>query len=100
MNKILFKLLLLDGNETALIQNGETYQHFKSLIVEVAKANNDIRYCSNHNCKCHPESAIKSLLKNKELVSFLNEFAKGLVEDLTELCETYSPVVAKGIYED
>ena len=44
--------------------------------------------------------AIKRLLKNKDLKDFLNNYAKGIVEDLEFLCEEYSPDIAKGIFEE
>ena len=31
---------------------------------------------------------------------FLNNYAKGIVEDLEFLCEEYSPDIAKGIFEE
>ena len=100
MDKILFKLLLLDGNETSMIKGIETYKDFRSLTIEVAKASKNVRYCKNHHCSCHPESVIKILLKNKDLKDFLNNYAKGIVEDLEFLCEEYSPDIAKGIFEE
>jgi hypothetical protein len=37
------------------------------------KSKYDIRYCSNNQCPCHPETKIRRLLSNKELSQFLEE---------------------------
>lgn len=100
MNKILLKLLIMDGNETNYINNEETYRLFRDLIIEVAKAEKNIRFCSNNNCPCHPEHTIKILLKNESVVEFLNTWSSGIVEELKSLCQDYSPTVAKEIYGD
>lgn len=100
MNKILLKLLIMDGNETHYINNEETYRLFRDLIIEVTKAEKNIRFCSNNNCPCHPEHTIKILLKNKLLVGFLNTWGSGIVDELESLCKEYKPIVAKEIYGD
>ena len=100
MNKILFRLLLLHGNDTSFIKGTDTYYAFNELVVEVTKAVNNIRYCTRKGCSCHPESKIKKLLQDKYLVDFLHEYSKGLVNDLLRLCEDYEPIIAKGIFED
>ena len=67
LSETLFKLLILDGNETNFIENEQTYNDFKLLIIETVKAKENIRYCSRMNCSCHPESSIRKILKNKDL---------------------------------
>ena len=98
MDKILFKLLLLDGNETHYLKNDKNYRDFQALLIEVAKVEKNIRFCNNKKCPCHPEYMIKKLLQNEELRNFLNEWSKGVVESLEKWCETYVPVVADEIY--
>lgn len=98
MEDILIKLLILDGNETHYMNNEETYKLFKNLIIEVAKAEKNVRFCSNNNCPCHPEHSIKILLKNKLLVGFLNSWSEGIVEQLENWCKNYIPVVSNKIY--
>lgn len=100
MNNILFELLLLHGNDTSFIKGTDTYYVFNELVVAVTKAVNNIRYCSRKGCLCHPETDIKQLLKDEDLVDFLDECAEGIVDDLLSLCEDYDPIVAKGIFED
>lgn len=39
--------------------NNETEQHYTNLILELTRYLHDIRYCSNPDCKCSPESGIK-----------------------------------------
>lgn len=98
IDKILFKVLLLHGNESTFL-DFDTYQLFKNLLIELTKIKYNIRYCSNKNCPCHPESAIKKLLsESKTLCDFLQE--NHLLEGIKCLVEDYKPIVAKGIYED
>lgn len=100
MEKILFELLVLDGNETAYMKDESTYRCYQQLIVEVTKIQHNIRYCKNHNCSCHPEYTVKELLKNEDLVEFLDEYINGAVEFLNNWCDDYKPIVSKRIYED
>lgn len=100
MSNILFELLLLDGNETMLIDSKETYEQFIQLVIHVAKAEKNIRYCSNPNCPCHPETYIKKLLEDDKLVCFLNKYTDDIYDKLINYCNSYIPVVAEGIYED
>ena len=72
IDKILKEMLMLDGNETCSLDN-DTYLYFQMLIVELAKVKYNIRYCSNQNCPCHPESDIKKILKKEFLADFLKE---------------------------
>ena len=99
ISEILFELLKLDGNETSYL-NKELYPYFYRLIVELAKVEKDVRWCSNEKCICHPEYNIKEILKNEDLVFFLSEYTENDVEKLLKWCETYKPIVAKGMYED
>lgn len=100
MDNILIKLLILDGNETHYLKSYDSYKLFQNLVIEVAKAEKNIRFCSNSKCSCHPETSIKRLLKNEGLREFLNDWCKGVTEQLESWCEIYSPVVAKEIYDN
>ena len=47
IDKIIFELLIKDGNESNLIENANVYFNFQELIKELMKAKYDIRYCRN-----------------------------------------------------
>jgi hypothetical protein len=96
-DKILFKALLLDGNETCELDTN-THAKFNKLLIELTKIKYDIRYCSNLNCPCHPETAIKELFKDNSLIEFLDE--NNLCDCIYELINVYDPVVADGIYNN
>lgn len=101
IDKILFNLLTLDGNETSLLNNKDTYLLFKELIIEVTKAKYEIRYCRTKNCKCHPEYVIKQLLEDYSLLQFLQVHGyEGIISDLRKITTDYIPTIAKGIYEE
>lgn len=101
IDKIIFELLIKDGNETTYIENANVYFNFQELIKELMKVKYDIRYCRNKYCCCHPEYRIKELIKNKELIEFLEKYCyKNISEDISELLTNYEPKIAKGIYED
>ena len=93
--EILTYLLLLDGNETMLIDN-KTYNRFKTIVIEVAKITQDIRYCSNPNCVCHPESKIKKILVDEKIRKFLKE--NKLLEDIEEIVNNYNPKISTKVY--
>jgi len=97
IEKILFKALLLDGNETCEISK-DTYEKFKILLIELAKIQYNIRYCSNPNCLCHPESTVHKLLADEEIIVFLED--NNLLDNIVELINNYEPIVADGIYND
>ena len=65
IDKIIFELLLKDGNETHLIGNANVNFDFQELIKELTKIKYDIRYCKKKDCFCHPEYRIKELRVNK-----------------------------------
>ena len=101
IDKIIFELLLKDGNETNFIKNYNVYFNFQELIKELVKVKYNIRYCRNNNCSCHPEHRIKELIKNKELADFIKEYCyKDIFKDISKLATNYEPKIAKGIYED
>ena len=101
IDKIIFELLIKDGNETNFIENANVYFNFQELIKELMKVKYDIRYCRNKYCCCYPEYRIKELIKNKELIEFLEKYCyKNISEDISELVTNYEPKIAKGIYED
>ena len=101
IDKIIFELLLKDGNETQLIKSVYDYFDFQELIKELIKIKYDIRYCKNKDCCCHPEHRIKELMKNKKLLEFLRNYCyKDISKDILELVTNYEPKIAKGIYED
>ena len=92
MTDILYDLLLLDGNNITRLDK-TTQDNFRALIVEVAKAEKNVRFCSTKGCICHPETKIKILLEgNNELVKFLNEYHQNLVEDLLRHCDDYEAI--------
>lgn len=77
IDNIITELLLLDGNESNLLDNIEDYKDFIRLIIELVKIKYDVRWCSSDNCMCHPETTIRTILKNNfELYSFLDKFIK------------------------
>ena len=101
IDKIIFELLLKDGNETHFIGNANVNYDFQELIKELIKIKYDIRYCKNKGCSCHPEHRIKELMKNKKLVEFLeNNCYKNITKDIFELVTNYEPNIARGIYFD
>ena len=92
MIDILYDLLLLDGNGAKQLDK-TTQDNFRALIVEVAKAEKNVRFCSIKGCSCHPETNIKILLEgNNELVKFLNGYHQNLVEDLLRHCDNYEAI--------
>lgn len=84
IDKIIANLLLLDGNESTLLDNENDYILFRRLIIELTKVKYDIRWCGNTGCKCHPEYEIKGILKhNDELYKFLsNHINISLIESI------------------
>ena len=101
IDKIIFELLLKDGNETHLIRNANVNFDFQELIKELTKIKYDIRYCKKKDCSCHPEYRIKKLMKNEKLLEFLENYCyKNISKDILELVTNYEPKIAKGIYED
>ena len=63
-------LLMLEGNEsTTLSEKGQ--EKYKELLINVFKFMYDIRWCSQDNCPCQPETRIAELLGDEELASFL-----------------------------
>lgn len=77
LDNIIINLLLLDGNETCLLDDVEDYTCFRRLIIELVKIKYDVRWCNNENCSCHPESAIKDILEdNPEFYMFLKKYIK------------------------
>ena len=101
IDKIIFELLLKDGNETHLIGNANVNFDFQELIKELTKIKYDIRYCKKKDCFCHPEHRIKELMKNEKLLEFLENYCyKNISKDILELVTNYEPKIARGIYED
>ena len=101
IDKIIFELLLKDGNETHLIGNANVNFDFQELIKELTKIKYDIRYCKKKDCYCHPEYRIKELMKNEKLLEFLENYCyKNISKDILELVTNYEPKIARGIYED
>ena len=101
IDKIIFELLLKDGNETHFIRNDNVNFDFQELIKELTKIKYDIRYCKKKDCSCHPEYRIKELMENEKLVEFLENYCyKNISKDILELLTNYEPKIARGIYED
>ena len=100
IDKVLIKFLLLDGNESSLLEYDDLIK-FKFIIVELSKIKYDIRYCKKKDCFCHPEYRIKELMENEKLLEFLENYCyKDISKDILELVTNYEPKIAKGIYED
>jgi len=72
MDKIIFKLLLLDGNETSVFCK-ESYDLFKSLIIEIVKIKYDVRWCDGLNCPCWAETKVLTILEDNKIKKFLTE---------------------------
>ena len=101
IDKIIFELLLKDGNETHFIENANVNFDFQELIKELTKIKYDIRYCKKKDCFCHPEYRIKELMENEKLLEFLENYCyKNISKDILELVTNYEPKIARGIYED
>ena len=101
IDKIIFELLLKDGNETHFIENANVNFDFQELIKELTKIKYDIRYCKKKDCFCHPEYRIKELMENEKLLEFLENYCyKNISKDILELVSNYEPKIARGIYED
>ncbi len=89
-NQIVKRMLLLRGNETSMLDIN-TQMMFDEILIELVEIENNIRWCSNKNCKCHPESKIKSLIQNEEIYRFLN--AEKLWDDIYNLVNAeYKPI--------
>jgi hypothetical protein len=74
LDKHLFELLLLDGNDTHnLSETGKSY--FNRLIINLEAIRLNIRWCSIQNCACHPEQSVKEILRNEEIKSLLTQFS-------------------------
>ena len=50
IDKVLIKFLLLDGNESSLLEYDDLIK-FKFIIVELSKIKYDIRYCKKRKCR-------------------------------------------------
>lgn len=86
IDSIITELLLLDGNETNLIENANVYFKFQELIKELMKVKYNIRWCSNINCCCQPEYSISEFLKDKGLTDFLKNYCyKNIYNDILDL---------------
>lgn len=91
IDNIITKLLLLDGNESNLLDDIDDYKNFRRLIIELVKIKYDIRWCSNDNCKCHPETTIRTILENNfELHSFLDKFIK--LDEVKSMINVYENI--------
>lgn len=86
IDKIITNLLMLDDNETNLIENIDVYFHFQELIKELTKVKYNIRWCSNLDCCCQPEYPIRRLIKAKGLIDFLNKYCdENIYNDILDL---------------
>lgn len=86
IDKIITKLLMLDDNETNLIENIDVYFMFQELIKELTKVKYDIRWCSNLECCCQPEYTIRRIIKAKGLIDFLNKYCdENIYNDILDL---------------
>ena len=98
IDKVLIKCLLLDGNESSLLEYDDLIK-FKFIIVELSKIKYDIRYCEKRKCRCHPESSIEYILKDASdnLIEFLKK--ENIYEALKELIESYEVKISKYVYD-
>lgn len=98
IDKVLIKFLLLDGNESSLLEYDDLIK-FKFIIVELSKIKYDIRYCKKRKCRCHPESSIEYILKDASdnLIEFLKQ--ENIYEALKELIESYEVKISKYVYD-
>ena len=91
IDNIIVQLLLLDGNESNLLDNSDDYKNFRRLIIELTKVKYDIRWCRINSCKCHPETTIKSILDNNlELYKFLQRFTK--IDEIKPMLNVYENI--------
>ena len=97
IDKILIKCLLLDGNETSLLEYNDLIK-FKFIIVELSKIKYDIRYCQKKKCKCHPESSIEYILEesSEKLIKFLKD--ERIYDDIKKLIEDYEVKITQYVY--
>ena len=67
---IFVKLLIFEENETHLLsEDGKKLYNY--LLIDLFQSKYDIRYCTNNNCSCQPETRIKKILEDKEIKNFL-----------------------------
>ena len=96
IEEVIFKLLTLDGNETYLIGDyykGFKYSEYRKLVIELVKKRYDVRFCSLDNCSCHPEYILRELIKNKDLIKFLESNMGGYFKHLVDIInEDYESV--------
>ena len=92
LDNIIVKLLLLDGNESNLLETQQDYDDFKNLIIELTKVKYDIRWCSNEFCTCHPKSDVKNIMKNKNLCDFIECYSSIKIEDIINMTNKYTAV--------
>lgn len=82
VDEVIFRLLLIDGNESNELDS-ETRLLFEQLVIALVKMKYDVRWCSNLACPCWPESRINSFLINKTLAGFL--IKNGIYESIVAL---------------
>jgi hypothetical protein len=79
IDNIIYRLLLIDGNETWELSD-VGFDLFHRLIVQLSAIKYNVRWCSNQNCVCWPESTIRRIIENKEINDLLRNF--GLLENI------------------
>jgi len=90
IDEISIKMGLLYGNEESEMRV-KARRGFTKIMAELLQIKNNIRWCANHYCTCHPESSIKYQLENnEELKLFLIE--ENIYKDLLNICMDYKPV--------
>lgn len=88
IDEVIFALLLMDGNEThSYLHSEEDYLDWKNLIVELVKVKNDIRWCGNYACCCHPETKILVLIEKEHIKNCLEDGWVGLTPSQDTLYE-------------
>lgn len=90
VNELIKRMLLLRGNETSTIDFA-TQIIFNEIIIELACIENNIRWCSNKRCNCHPETNLNKLLQDDKIHKFLSE--QKLWEDIYKIAnKEYEPL--------
>lgn len=92
LDNVIHNLLLLHNNETTAIKDTEIRELFDSLLIALFKVKYNVRFCSNEHCRCHPESTIKEILENKEVLDFIENYSY-INKDIQEMLnlDNYKP---------
>ena len=90
IDTIILQLLILDGNETNLIEeefSNTSYDEYKDFTLEFIKKRYDVRFCGLGKCACHPEHKLRQYLNNKSLMDFLKWSMGGYFDKMIEIID-------------